>query len=63
VDHDVVLENGAVVHNPTRVVPNGTGGTLIFTLLRQGVSEQQFAKDAETVDKDLTILKGLLEGA
>ena len=24
-DHDVVLETGATVHNPIRVVPNGTG--------------------------------------
>lgn len=61
-DHDVVLENGDTVHNPLRVVPNGTGSTVIFTLLRlPGVSEQQFDEDARTVEKDFATLKGLLE--
>jgi len=61
-DHDVGLESGATVHNPMRVVPNGTGSTVIFTLLRlPGVSEQKFADDATWVEKDLTTLKGLLE--
>jgi len=61
-DHDVTLETGATVHNPIRVVPNGAGSSVIFTLLRlPGVSEQEFNEDARTVEKDLTILKGLLE--
>lgn len=61
-DHDVVLETGVTVHNPLRVLPNGTGSSVIFTLMRlPGVSEQQFNEDARTVEKDLTILKGLLE--
>jgi hypothetical protein len=61
-DHDVVLETGATVHNPIRVLPNGKGSSVIFTLMRlPGVSEQQFNEDAQTVEKDLTILKGLLE--
>jgi hypothetical protein len=47
-----------------RVIPNGAGSSVIFTLLRRpGVSEQQFDEDARTVEKDLTTLKGLLEGA
>jgi hypothetical protein len=61
-DHDVVLATGATVHNPIRVVPNGTGSTVIFTLMRQpGVSPQQFNQDATTVQKDLETLKALLE--
>ena len=61
-DHDVVLESGATVHNAMRVVPNGTGSTVIFTLLRlPGVSPRKFADDAKWVEKDLTALKGLLE--
>jgi hypothetical protein len=61
-DHDVVLETGATVHNPIRVVPNGPGSTVIFTLLRQpGVSARQFNQDASTVQKDLEALKTLLE--
>jgi hypothetical protein len=61
-DHDVVLESGATIHNPMRVVPNGSGSTVVFTLLRlPGASEQKFAEDARWVEKDLTTLKGLLE--
>lgn len=61
-DHDVIFETGVVVHNPIRVVPNGTGSTVIFTLMRlPGVSEQEFNEDAQTVEKDLTTLKALLE--
>lgn len=61
-DHDVVLGTGVTVHNPIRVLPNGTGSSVIFTLMRQsGVSEQQFNEDAQTVEKDLTTLKALLE--
>lgn len=63
-DHDVVLPTGAVVHNAMRVVANGSGSTVIFTLLRlSGVSETKFAEDAQWVEKDLTTLKGLLEQA
>jgi hypothetical protein len=61
-DHDVVLATGVTVHNPVRVVPNGTGSTVIFTLLRQpGVSARQFDQDAKAVAKDLATLKALLE--
>ncbi len=61
-DHDVVLETGVTVHNPIRVVPNGPGSTVIFTLMRlPRVSEQQFNEDAKTVKRDLTTLKALLE--
>jgi hypothetical protein len=61
-DHDAVLPSGATVHNPMRVVPNGSGSTVIFTLLRlPGVSEAKFAEDAKWVEKDLTTLKGLLD--
>lgn len=61
-DHDVVLETGVTVHNPLRVVPNGTGSTVIFTLLRlPQVSEQQFDEDARAVQRDLSTLKVLLE--
>jgi hypothetical protein len=62
-DHDVVLATGIMVHNPIRVVPNGTGSTVIFTLLRQpGVSTRQFQQDAQAVERDLATLKAVLEG-
>ena len=61
-DHDVTLASGVTVHNPLRVVPNGTGSTVIFTLLRQpGVSTQQFEDDAQAVARDLATLKAILE--
>ncbi len=61
-DHDVTLETGVSVHNPIRVVPNGTGSTVIFTLMRlPGVTAQQFNQDAKTVQKDLEMLKAILE--
>jgi hypothetical protein len=61
-DHDVVLETGITVHNPIRVIPNGMGSTVMFTLLRlEGVSELQFSEDAKAVEKDLLALKAILE--
>lgn len=62
-DHDVVLPSGTTVHNPLRVVPNGTGSEVIFTLFRQpDVTEEQLEEDAKWVQKDLRTLKNLLEG-
>jgi hypothetical protein len=61
-DHDVTTEAGITVHNPIRVIPNGTGSTVIFTLLRRpGVSAQEFNDDAKAVERDLTTLKGILD--
>jgi len=61
-DHDVQLESGIVVHNPMRVVPNGTGSEFTFTLFQQpGMSQQQFEEDAQAVAADLHTLKTLLE--
>jgi hypothetical protein len=61
-DHDVILENGQTVHNPLRVVPNGTGSTVIFTLMRlPGVTARQFDEDSKAVERDLMSLKALLE--
>lgn len=62
-DHDVELDSGLVVHNPMRVVPNGEGSEFIFTLLRQaGMSSAVFAEDKRAVERDLAMLKQLLEG-
>jgi hypothetical protein len=61
-DHDVLLPTGATVHNPIRVLPNGTGSSVVFTLMRlSGVSEQQFNDDAKAVKRDLDTLKRWLE--
>lgn len=61
-DHEVVLPTGEVVHNPMRVVPNGTGSEVVFTLFRQpGVTDEKLAEDREWIRKDLQALKELLE--
>lgn len=61
-DHDVILESGARFHNPMRVVPNGSGSEVIFTLFRQPeASDEKFEEDARWVEKDLNALKRLLE--
>ena len=61
-DHDIILESGVTFHNPMRVVPNGRSSEVTFTLFRQpGVSDEKFSEDAKWVEKDLRILKDLLE--
>ena len=64
VDHLVTLANGQQVHNALRVVPNGDGAEVMFTLLRlPGMSDAQFAEDAAWVEKDLASLKSILESS
>jgi hypothetical protein len=61
-DHNVTLPSGAQVYNPMRVFPNNDGSELVFTLYRRpDVSDQEFAKDAKAIEKDLAKLKTLLE--
>jgi hypothetical protein len=61
-DHDVTVPTGETVHNPIRVIPNGNGSEIVFTLFRRpGVTTAQFDQDAKTVEKDLRTLKRLLE--
>ncbi len=61
-DHDVVLPNGETVTNPVRVIANGSGSQITFTLFqRDGMSEAAFEADSATVRADLQTLKGLLE--
>ena len=60
-DHDVDLSNTSF-HNPMRVIPNGTGSEVLFTLLQlQGVSDEQFQRDMDTVRADLNKLRTVLE--
>ena len=61
-DHEVVLESGVKIMNPMRVIANGEGSEILFTLIRRpDMSDEQFEEDARWVEKDLKILKGLLE--
>lgn len=61
-DHWVIPKPGLQIYIPMRVIPNGSGCELIFTLFRlPDMSDEKFAADAEWVMRDLTALKWLLE--
>ena len=48
--------------DPMRVFPNNDGSELVFTLYRRpDVSDQEFAEDAKSVERDLVKLKTWLE--
>lgn len=62
-DHAVVPDAGAPMHNPMRAIANGSGSEVVFTLFRRPeMTEDAFARDAEWVATDLARLKALLEG-
>ncbi len=61
-DHHVTLPGGEVVYVPMRVVANGAGSEVSFTLFRlAGVTGEEFEADAAAVERDLKALKLLLE--
>ncbi|MFF0667547.1 SRPBCC family protein [Streptomyces tendae] len=63
-DHDVTLPSGETVHNPVRVIADGTVSEVVFTLRRRpGTSDADFERDAAMVTADLARLKELLESA
>lgn len=62
-DHYITPQHGAEVYVPLRVVVNGSGSELVFTLFRvPGVTQEEFERDAATVLQDLSSLKRLLQG-
>ncbi|MFF2522015.1 SRPBCC family protein [Streptomyces liangshanensis] len=61
-DHDVTLPSGQTVYNPVRVIADGAGSEVVFTLRRQPeTTDADFERDAVTVAADLARLKELLE--
>lgn len=61
-DHTVHFAGGRVVEIPMRLLANGDGSTLTFTLFRQPeMSASQFEADAEWVRGDLARLREILE--
>jgi hypothetical protein len=61
-DHEVTLPTGDVVYNPMRVVADGDGCEVVFSLRRlPDMSDQDFDRDTGLVQADLTRLKQLLE--
>jgi uncharacterized protein YndB with AHSA1/START domain len=62
VDHWVTLPTGETVYNPMRVIADGDGSELVFTLRRlPGVGDADFERDAAAVTADLATVKQLLE--
>lgn len=62
VDHWVTEPNGAIVYIPIRILANGDGSEVVFTLYRlPGMSDEQYAADAAAVQRDLGTLKRVLE--
>lgn len=62
-DHDVTLPSGDTVHNPMRVLPDGSACEVVFTVRRRPeMSDEELECDAEAVSADLAALKRLLEG-
>lgn len=63
-DHDVTLPDGTVMHNPLRVLRNGDGCEVVFTLYRMpGVADEEHERDAALIAADLQRLCAILEGA
>lgn len=63
-DHGVTLPSGESFMNPMRVVSNGTGSELLFTLFQQvTASAAEFERDVQTVLGDLNTLKAIIENA
>ena len=61
-DHEVTLPSGETVYNPMRVIADGDGCEVVFTLRRQpGMTDADYARDEGLVRADLRALKQLLE--
>ena len=61
-DHDVTLPSGETVYNPLRVISDGEGCEVIFTLRqRPEMSDEEYERDADAVGRDLAALKSLVE--
>ncbi|MFM0124402.1 SRPBCC family protein [Paraburkholderia sp. RL18-101-BIB-B] len=62
-DHYVLLPDGSEIYIPLRVIANGSGCDVQFTLFRvPGMTDGKFAADAQWVERDLGKLKALVEG-
>lgn len=63
-DHTVVLPDGTSSYNPMRVLADGEGCEVVFTLRRRPtMSDDDLAADAAAVAADLRTLKRILEQA
>lgn len=61
-DHTVVLPDGTSVDNPLRVLSDGEGCEVVFTLRRRpSMTDSELEEDAAAVRADLLALKRVLE--
>ena len=61
-DHIVTAAPGVEAHVPMRVVQNGKGSEVLFTLFRRpDMTDTQYSEDQELVRQDLATLKRVLE--
>jgi hypothetical protein len=61
-DHEVKLSNGTTFNNPMRVIADGAGCEVVFTLRRRtDQSDEEYEADAAAIRTDLATLKQLLE--
>lgn len=60
-DHCVTLGDGSVIYVPLRIIRNGDGAEVLFTLFRQpDMSDAKFTADADWIERDLLALKVLV---
>lgn len=61
-DHCITVHPGLEVLNPMRVLANGDGAEVLFTLFQTaGMSPEKLAADSALVERDLHTLKRVLE--
>jgi hypothetical protein len=61
-DHVVTVAPGVEILNPMRVVANGSGSEVLFTLFQlPAMLDREFAEDAALVQRDLETLKRVVE--
>jgi len=63
-DHYLIPAGGGEIFVPMRVIPNGEGSEMIFTIFQgPGMTEEAFGEDAAAVTQDLQNLKAVMENS
>jgi hypothetical protein len=62
-DHWVTVASGETFYNPMRVVADGAGCEVVFSVRRhEGMTDAEFDRDAAAVLADLVALRKVVEG-